>query len=375
MQTERKLFLSIIAVLLGFGVLMVHSASITSRPSEHEQIFLSRHLIFLSLGLTSCLVAGSLPSKYWFQAAPWLFWGTVAILAVLLVPGVGSRINGAQRWFRYGGFSLQPSEIAKITLPLYLCYLIQKHRDVIRSWWRGTVPVAFPIAVCVPLVLLEPDLGTSVFLMLAGGIALFIGGWPLRNFIVAATAVIPGAIWVVLRKSYQMQRVTGFLKTWSDWTEAPYQLKQSLVTLGAGGVWGVGLGKGFQKLSFLPEANTDFVFAVIGEELGLVGVLALIALWIGLYVVGLKLLRPLDTKSFEYHAAFTLLTQLILQVAVNVAVVTAMVPPKGIAHPLISYGGSNLVITLTALGVVISLSQPAERSAAVERADVVPQAA
>jgi cell division protein FtsW len=219
--------------------------------------------------------------------------------------------------------------------------------------------------VVVPLVLLEPDLGTSVFLALSGAIALFIGGWPLRNFVLAGAAAIPAVGLVVLRKSYQMQRIAGFMKTWSDWTEAPYQLKQSLVTLGAGGIWGVGLGKGFQKLSFLPEANTDFVFAVIGEELGLVGVLALIGLWIGLYLIGLRLLRPLDTSSFEYHAGFVLLTQLILQVAVNVAVVTAMVPPKGIAHPLVSYGGSNLVITLTALGIVMSLTQQPSETASI----------
>lgn len=365
MHNEQKLFLSFIAILLGFGVLMVHSASITSRPSEYEQVFLSRHLIFLSLGLTSCLVAGSLPARWWFRAAPWLFWATVVILAAVLIPGVGGRINGAQRWFRYGSFSLQPSEIAKITLPLFLCWLIQKHRDVLHTWFRGTIPVAYPIVVVVPLVLLEPDLGTSVFLALSGAIALFIGGWPLRNFVLAGAAAIPAVGLVVLRKSYQMQRIAGFMKTWSDWTEAPYQLKQSLVTLGAGGIWGVGLGKGFQKLSFLPEANTDFVFAVIGEELGLVGVLALIGLWIGLYLIGLRLLRPLDTSSFEYHAGFVLLTQLILQVAVNVAVVTAMVPPKGIAHPLVSYGGSNLVITLTALGIVMSLTQQPSETASI----------
>lgn len=357
LETERKLFLSIIAILLGFGILMVYSASITSRPSEYEQVFLSRHLIFLSLALASCLVAGSLPADWWLRSAPWLFWATVGILVLVLIPGVGARINGAQRWFRYGSISLQPSEIAKITLPLYLCWLMERRRDVLQTWLRGTIPVAYPIVMIVPLVLAEPDLGTSIFLLLGGGMALFVGGWPIRNFVAGALAAVPAGVLVVLQKSYQMKRIAGFLKTWADWTEAPYQLKQSLVTLGAGGMWGVGLGKGFQKLSFLPEANTDFVFAVIGEELGLVGMLSLIALWIGLFVMGWRLLRPLNRGSFAYQAALTLLTQLLLQVAVNVAVVTAMVPPKGIAHPLISYGGSNLVITLTALGIFISLTQ------------------
>jgi cell division protein FtsW len=157
-------------------------------------------------------------------------------------------------------------------------------------------------------------------------------------------------------KPYQMQRISGFLAAWTDLSQAPYQLQQSLMSLGAGGVTGVGIGRGWQKLSFLPEANTDFVFAVVGEELGLIGTLGLIAVWIGLYIAGLRTLRHLPRTGFEYAAGFTLLTQLVLQAALNVAVVTAMVPPKGIPHPLLSYGGSNLVVSIVSLGIVLSLS-------------------
>jgi cell division protein FtsW len=156
-----------------------------------------------------------------------------------------------------------------------------------------------------------------------------------------------------------MQRISGFVETWADWTQAPYHLKQSLVTLGAGGLWGAGLGKGFQKLSFLPEANTDFVFAVIGEELGLLGVLTVIGLWLAVYLMGLRLLSRLERSSFSRNAGLVLLTQLLLQVALNVAVVTALVPPKGIPHPLISYGGSNLVVSLVVIGILLSLTPPA----------------
>jgi len=161
----------------------------------------------------------------------------------------------------------------------------------------------------------------------------------------------------VVNKPYQLRRVTGFLSTWSDWNQAPYQLRQSLLTLGSGGVWGVGPGKGYQKLSFLPEANTDFVFAVVGEELGFVGAASVLLLWTGLYICGLRLLSRLPRTSFEFHAGFALLTQLIVQVILNVGVVTAMVPPKGIPHPLLSYGGSNLVMTLVTLGMVLGLTR------------------
>jgi cell division protein FtsW len=358
---ERKLLISLIAVLLGFGILMVHSASITSRPSEVERVYLSRHLVFVAVGILSAVLAGQFPGWFWKKTAPWLFWGSFGLLVLVLVPGVGSRINGAQRWFRHGSLSVQPSELMKITLPLYLCYLAERRRAVLNTWLQGALGVAFPLLLVVPAVMLEPDLGTALFLATTGAIALYVAGWPIRNFVLAALPAIPAVIVAVVHRPYQMQRIAGFLETWADWTQAPYHLKQSLVTLGAGGMWGVGLGKGFQKLSFLPEANTDFVFAVIGEELGLLGALAVIALWLGAYVVGLRLVSRLERNSFAYNSAFVLLTQIVLQVTLNVAVVTAMVPPKGIPHPLLSYGGSNLVVTLAAMGVVLSLTKRDER--------------
>lgn len=368
MDYERKLFLSVVAVLLGFGVLMVHSASITSRPGEHEQIYLSRHVAFAAVALAAACIAGLLPGRFWYHAAPWLFLATIGLLCLVLVPGVGFRVNGAQRWFRVGPFSVQPSEIAKITLPLFLCALVERYRAILSTWVRGVL-VALPILVTAPLVMLEPDLGTGLFLAMSGAIALFVGGWPLRNFVAAGLLALPAIAYGIIHKPYQMQRVTGFLATWTDWSETPYQLKQSLVTLGAGGWWGAGLGRGFQKLSFLPEANTDFVFAVIGEELGLLGMLSVIFLWIAFYGLGLRMTRRLSAESFASCAAITLLTQLVLQVALNIAVVTALVPPKGIPHPLISYGGSNLVASLLAVAVVFSLTREAPPSAGESAVD------
>ncbi len=357
MDQNRGLFITLASVLLAVGILMVHSASITSWPTEFEQVYLSRHLTFLLLGITAATVCACLPARFWFQVGPYLFVLTVVLLILVLVPGVGTRVNGAQRWLRYGPLSLQPSELTKIALPLFLCRLMGRHREHLHHWFSGTLPIVFPAVVVLPLVLVQPDLGTSLFLAGVYAITLFVGGWPIRNFIVAAAAAIPVILAAVTLKPYQMSRLSGFLASWSDWTAAPYQLKQSLISFGAGGLWGVGLGKGWQKLSFLPEANTDFVFAVVGEELGLVGTLGLVVLWAGLFFTGLRLLRQLDRLSFAYLAGFTLLTQLVLQAVLNMAVVTALVPPKGIPHPLISYGGSNLCVSLVSLGIVISLSR------------------
>jgi cell division protein FtsW len=353
----RKLFVSYICVLLGLGLLMVHSASVTSRPTDFEEVYLSRHLLFLAAGLAAAATAALLPADFWKRAAPWMFLGTLILLVAVLVPGLGVRVKGAQRWLRYGGFSLQPSELAKIALPLLTCRLIADAGPRLRGWFSGTVPLLLPTALVVPLVLIQPDLGTAAFLLGGTLLALFVAGWPLRNFILGFGASVPAAVYLLAMKPYQQRRISGFLEAWADWDTAPYQIKQSLVTFGAGGLFGTGLGKGWQKLSFLPEANTDFIFAVIGEELGLLGTLGLVVLWCALYLTGLRILSDLDNRSFEFLAGFTLLTELAAQALLNVAVVTALVPPKGISHPLISVGGSNLIVSLLSLGIVLSLSR------------------
>jgi cell division protein FtsW len=222
------------------------------------------------------------------------------------------------------------------------------------------------VLVVTPPLLMQPDLGTAAFLVLSGGLVLFLAGWPLYRFLVGGLLAAPAAVFLVALRPYQIKRITGFLATWSDMAQAPYQLKQSLIALGSGGLWGVGLGKGLQKLSFLPEANTDFVFAVVGEELGMLGTLGLIALWSGLFLVGLRLIARLPGGSFEAVLATGLLAQLVLQAALNVAVVTAMVPPKGIPHPLISYGGTSLLVSLMALGIILSLTRDAGGEPAAE---------
>ncbi len=360
-EQDRRWFITLAAVLLGFGVLMVHSASITSRPTNFEQIHLSRHLMFVTLGLAVAAIAAVTPARTLRALAPWLFVATLALLVIVLVPGIGTRVKGAQRWLRFGPISLQPSELAKLALPLLLGALLDRYRHYLRSWVFGPVLFCLPAALMVPLVLLEPDLGTTLFLCFSAAIMLWLSGWPLRNFLAGLAAAIPAVVYIVINKPYMLQRITGFVATWTDLNQAPYQIQQSLATLGAGGFWGVGLGKGWQKLSFLPEANTDFVFAVIGEELGMLGTLSVVALWAGLLHFGLRLLSPLERGSFERTVATTLLMQLVFQAALNIAVVTALVPPKGISHPLISCGGSNLVVSLISLGVIVSLSSAPRR--------------
>jgi cell division protein FtsW len=361
MYVQRQLFVSLVLLLVGFGLLMVHSASVTSWPTHFERVYLSRHVMFLSVGLIVGAIAATRPPDFWRRIAPWLFVLTVILLLLVLVPGIGARVKGAQRWIRFAGFSAQPSELAKIALPLMLCRILQRRRDQLSHVLFGTIPFAIPVLITVPLVLIEPDLGTALFLLTGATLVLFAGGWPMRNFILASAAAVPACLSILVMKPYQRQRIVGFFETWADFDAAPYQLQQSLVTMGSGGLQGIGIGRGWQKLSFLPEANTDFVFAVIGEELGLLGTLGLLALWCGLYLTGLRMLARLAPQNFSFVAAFVLLTQVVAQAMLNIAVVTAMVPPKGISHPLISAGGSNLIVTLLSLGIVVSLSRDTQQ--------------
>jgi len=334
---------------------MVYSASMTPQASDVDQIYLSKHLTFITLGFAAATAASLVSVRFWTRLAPYLFAMTILLLIVVMIPGVGKRVNGAQRWLPLGPLSLQPSETAKLTLPLFVCWRACQTRA--NSTFTNSILTFGLVGLTMVLILIEPDLGTALFVGLCGVLALFLARWPMRDFLILGGLIVPAALALLAFKPYQLARIQGFFDAWRDLDAAPYQVKQSLTTLGVGGLWGTGLGKGWQKLSFLPEANTDFVFAVIGEELGLIGTLSVVGLWVCLFVVARRLISRCQPHSFEAVLASTLLLQMVIQAAVNVGVVTALLPPKGISHPFISYGGSNLVVNLTALGMILSLTR------------------
>ena len=360
MSQFRQMLASLICALLGVGLLMVYSASMTARPSQAEEFYLTKQALFLLFGLGLGGAAMVMPARFWKMSAPWVFGIGLLLLLLVLIPGIGTQVKGSRRWLRLAGVSLQPSEFMKVATTLLLAWGMERHWSRRHEFLRGTLILLAPVAMAVGLVMIEPDLGASVFLSMTVLLALFIRGWPLGRLIAVGAVLAPlASVWLVL-KPYQLRRLQGFLATWTDFEQAPYQVQQSLTTLGVGGWAGTGLGEGTQKLSFLPEANTDFVFSVVGEELGLVGTLGISLLWLSLLWVGARVLRPLRRDSFEYTVGFVLLCQLVAQAATNVAVTTAMLPPKGIAHPLISYGGSSLCTSLLSMGILLSVSRRPE---------------
>jgi cell division protein FtsW len=347
------LLAGLVAVLLCLGVQMVLSASLTSRPGDRESVFLGRHLTWLLVSVVAAWLTSRMTSTQLRSLAYPAFWLLFCLLILVLVPGVGARINGAQRWLRIAGFSLQPSELGRLILPMVATRQILKLQQQ-QTMGISSIPrILLPLALVLPLVAVEPDLGATVFLALGYLLALFFGGWPFRCFFLCGAALLPCTGLLLLLKPYQLRRISGFLETWQDISTAPWQVRQSLYALGAGGLQGTGVGGGWQKLSYLPEANTDFVFAVIGEELGLLGTLTVCMLWIFVYLSGRTVLKSEAEDSFRWVLGTTLLTQLVLQAMANIAVVTALVPPKGVPHPFISYGGTNLLVSLVAIGLIL----------------------
>jgi len=354
-ENLRRLLIGLVAVLICIGIQMVQSASLTSRPSEQDTVFLGKHLSYLLISMACAAIASRLNSQWLQRNANALYWCFAILLVAILVPGIGSRINGAQRWLRLGGFSLQPSELGRIILPLLAATIIARRRTT--GYSLGTVPATLMPLLVLPLVAIEPDLGATVFLGTGFILALFLGGWPLRYFLGCGLLIVPAAASLLILKPYQLDRIEGFMAAWQDLSQAPWQVRQSLLSIGSGGLKGTGIGSGWQKLSYLPEANTDFVFAVIGEELGLLGTLTVCFVWIAVFLTGRASLRHLPRTSFEWIFGTTLLLQLVLQAMANIAVVTALVPPKGVPHPFISYGGTNLLVSLTAIGLITGMSR------------------
>jgi cell division protein FtsW len=365
---EHHLLVFVTAALAGLGVLMVFSSSFTPRPSFADQDYLIRQVGFLTAGSILALVASQLPPAFWRRAATPLFLMALVALVAVLVPGIGARVNGARRWFRVGSVGIQPSEFARVIQVLFLARLLAGWGDRVQHFFTGLLPMLLPVALLSGLVLVEPDFGSAVLACAMGVVMLFLGGMRWRHLLAVVAAVAPAAVYLVMAEPYRMRRVLEFVEGWRDPASATYQVRQSLLALGSGGLWGTGLGSGWQKLGFLPEANTDFVFAVIGEELGFVGTMAVLVMWSVFLVSGLRVAwRVAERDRCAFLAASGLVVQLVAQAAIHIAVVTSCLPPKGISLPFVSAGGSGLTASLWAVGIVLALTRPASAPAARHR--------
>jgi len=347
-------------VLTCFGVVMVYSSSSIMAEKRYADgfYFLKRQGIYATAGFLVMAAAMHFDYNHLRRlAVPFLLF-CMFLLMLVLVPGIGNHAGGAARWIRLGPISIQPAEIAKLGLVVYMAYSLSKKKEKVKSLTKGFIPYMIVLAMLLALLLLQPDLGSALAL---GGVAmvmLLVAGTRLTYLISIGIIALPLLYYAVMNVDYRRRRILAFLNPWEDPSDTGFQIIQSWIAFGTGGLAGNGLGQGRQKLFFLPEAHTDFIFAVIGEELGYVGVFVVTAMFLVLIVRGMRtsLLAPDDFGRF---LAFGMTLLIGLEAFVNIAVVMGMLPTKGLALPFLSYGGTSLLTTLLAIGILLNVSSHA----------------
>lgn len=352
--------------LVGFGLVMVYSASaITAQDKLGDSFyFLKRQAVAAGLGLLGMAVAMKLGYRRMARLAYPLLVLAVIMLVAVIIPGLGTTVGGAKRWLRVPGISIQPAEIAKVAWVIYLAYSLAKKREKVKSFSIGFVPHLGIAGLLVLLCMLEPDFGSSVSLLFLMFVMLFAAGARLSYIVGMVLAAIPFAYIAIASSPYRMKRITAFLDPWANRQGSGYQVAESLMSIGSGGLTGLGLGDGRQKLFFLPEAHTDFIFAIIGEELGLLGVAFLIGLYVIVIWRGLRAALN-ATEAFGTYLGLGIVSLISFQAVTNMAVAMGVVPTKGLTLPFISYGGSSLIMLMGAAGLLLSISAAADRKSVV----------
>ena len=368
--TIDKWLFSATAGLALFGVVMVYSASAVIAVQEnHSQFhYVVKQGIWTLIGFGAMFVM--MRFDYQLLNRAWIVYGLLFVTIVLLLAVFAfPAINGARRWIKLSGFSMQPSELAKLSLAIFVAYFIQRRAGEEQSFWKTFLPCLFVLGIVAALVLKEPDLGTGLMLAIIVFTMCYAGGVRVRHMLVTTVpALLVVGINMLIFTPFRMKRLSAFMDPWADAQGTGYQVVQSLIAVGSGGQNGLGFAQGRQKLLFLPFAHSDFIFAVIGEELGLIGALLVVIvfavfLWRGMRAA----LRAPD--RFGMLLGIGIVVGIVAQALLNISVVLALLPTKGIPLPFISYGGSSLVPTLAAVGILLNISQYAGRGSGTAYGD------
>ncbi len=346
-----------IGILLAIGIVMVYSASIPTaeRLVGNSFYYLLRHVISILLGLGVAEIIVRTRVRQWEKVGPYLLLAGICLLVVVLVPGIGAYVNGSSRWLRLGIFKLQPSELVKLFMIVYVAGYLVRKQDELRFFTQGILMVSIVVAVIGMLLLQEPDLGAVVVICITVFVMLFLGGVRFWHFMAVVGAGIGGMVLLTVYSPYRMARITGFLNPWADPFNRGFQLTQALIAFGRGGMFGVGLGASIQKLFYLPAAHTDFLLAVLAEELGLIGVLVIIALFGIIVWRAFVISRAAEQLGQIYGARLAQGIGLLVgaQAMINMGVNMGVLPTKGLTLPFVSYGGSSMVVSCAAAGLLL----------------------
>lgn len=343
--------------LLAIGTVMVYSASAIRAYANYgsSSAFLAKHLASILIGIVGMSVVMQIPSEKWSKYAYALLSISIVLLVSVFVPGIGRRVNGAVRWISVGPLTFQPGELIKLSLVVYLAHSLAKKREMVRSFSIGFVPHVTVTGVIVLCFLAQPDFGSSVIVLFILGLMLFVAGAKISYLILGALCSIPPAAIYISTKPHAWKRIIAFIEPEAYKQTIGYQVWESLVSFGSGGVLGSGMGKGQQKLYFLPEAHTDFIFAVIGEELGFIGVTLVVLLFSILVTRGLWISKNASCR-FTRYMSFGICLWIGVQALMNMLVTVSLLPTKGLTLPLVSFGRSSIVVTLIAVGILLRIS-------------------
>ena len=342
--------------LVGIGIVLVFSASsaLALKKFGTDSYFLKKQALFALLGVVALVICRHFPYRFLRYLAYPLLILALVFLAAIQIPEFGYSAGGAIRWFRFKSFTFQPSELARFSMIIYLAYSMSRKMDKIKDFYVGFLPHALVFGMFAALIIIQPDFGSVVILGAVFWIMLFAGGVRISHLMASLFLIIPITYYLMVNAEYRIKRIMSFLNPWQYPSDEGYQIVHSLMAFGTGGIWGTGIGKGYQKLFYLPEPHTDFIFSVIGEELGLLGVLTILGLYVLIFWRGISIARN-SRDSFGSFVAIGLTTAIGLQVCVNTGVALGLLPTKGLTLPFLSYGGTSLLINMASIGILMNI--------------------
>jgi len=356
---EAKILFIAVYILVSLGIIMTYSASAiyADQAFKSPTYFLKRQILYVMIGTFFLLFAAGRDPYLFKEHAREILIFSFVLLALVLVPFLGHTAGGARRWIRLGPINFQPAEISKIAICLYLSdYLSRRIKGIQRGEFMVLLPPILVLVFTCGLILLQPDLGSSVFIFLVAAILFFLAGIRLRYVLLGSLFFLPSFYFLVIRVPYRLSRVTAYLNPWNDPQGSGFQIIQSLFAFGMGGLKGVGLGQSTQKLFYLPQSYNDFIFSIIGEELGFIGTLSILALYGVILFSGMRIARR-ARGNYEKFFVISLILLIVLQALINMLVATGLIPTKGLPLPFVSYGGSSLVFDLFAVGLLLAMDR------------------
>lgn len=355
-KIDWTLLISVVIISV-FGILMIYSASYIWAEYKYGDAlkYVKNQGLFFIVGLILMIIISKIDYKIYLKKSNLILLVCLALLILVLIPGIGTVRNGSRSWFGIGSFGIQPSEFTKLGLIIFVSKYLACNEKSTKNF-KGILPILCLLVLIFGLIMLQPDFGTGTIIIMSIIGILFVGGVNFKYFIRLGIVGVVGIVGLILAAPYRLSRILSFLNPWSDPLGSGFQIIQSLYAIGPGGLFGYGIGNSRQKHFFLPEPQTDFIFSIISEELGFLGCVIVVGLFIAICYTGFKISRNCDDK-FGKYLSFGIIFQIAFQACLNLMVVVGLIPVTGVTLPFLSYGGSSLLITLCSIGIVLNISR------------------